>query len=131
MSQKHGVQVPSYKNNSNLSLTGFDSIPDKRSKKKGEVELGYLLTRIFLSFTNIFNESLKKGIIKSNLSDHLPIFFSISTSKLPQNSSPLKLKKHFFNESNLASFKSQIRLGHLKFHSVLCKKSLRNIPKYF
>ena len=79
-----------------------------REVKKGEVELGYLLTRIFLSFTNIFNESLKKGIIKSNLSDHLPIFFSISTSKFPQNSSPLKLKKHFFNESNLASSKNQI-----------------------
>ena len=58
--------------------------------------------------TNIFNESLKKGIIKSDLSDHLPIFFSISTSKLPQNSSPLKLKKRFFNESNLASFQNQI-----------------------
>ena len=34
--------------------------------------------------------------------------FSISTSKLQQNSSPLKLKKRFFNESNLASFKDQI-----------------------
>ena len=29
---------------------------------------------------NIFDESLKKGIIKSDLSDHLPIFFSISIS---------------------------------------------------
>ena len=58
--------------------------------------------------TNIFNESLKKGIIKSYVSDHLPVFFSISTSKLPQNSSPLKLKKRFFNESNLASFKDQM-----------------------
>ena len=28
--------------------------------------------------TNIFNESLKKGIIKFDLSDHLPIFLSIS-----------------------------------------------------
>ena len=58
--------------------------------------------------TNVFNESLKKGIIKSKLSDDIPIFFSISTSKLTQNSSPLKLKKRFFNESNLASFKNQI-----------------------
>ena len=31
--------------------------------------------------TNIFKESLKKDRIKSNLSDHLPIFFSIRTSK--------------------------------------------------
>ena len=38
----------------------------------------------------------------------ISIFFSIITSKLPQNSSPLWLKKHFFNESNLASFKNQI-----------------------
>ena len=58
--------------------------------------------------TNIFNESLKKGIIKSDLSDHLSIFFSISTLKLPQNYSLLKLEKRIFNESNLASFKDQI-----------------------
>ena len=55
--------------------------------------------------TNIFNESLKKGIIKTDLSDHLLVFFSISTSKLSQNSSPIKVEKRFFNESNLASFK--------------------------
>ena len=58
--------------------------------------------------TNIFNESLKKGIIKSDLSDHLSIFFSISTFKLPQNYSLLKLEKRIFNESNLASFKDRI-----------------------
>ena len=57
---------------------------------------------------NIFDESLEKGIIKSDLSDHLPIFFSTSTSKSPQNFSPLKLKKRIFNENNLASFKDQI-----------------------
>ena len=34
--------------------------------------------------TNIFEESLKKDKIKSNLSDHLPISFSISISKSPQ-----------------------------------------------
>ena len=60
--------------------------------------------------TNIFNESLKKGIIKSDLSDHSPIFFSISTLKLPQNSSPLKLKKRIFDENNLASFKDTTKV---------------------
>ena len=50
--------------------------------------------------TSIFNESLQTGKIKSDLSDHLPV--------LHQSSSPLKLKKRFFNESNLASFKNQI-----------------------
>ena len=47
-------------------------------------------------------------MIKSDLSDHLPVFFPISTPKLLQNSSPLKLKKCFFNESKPASFKNQI-----------------------
>ena len=46
--------------------------------------------------------------MKSNLSDHLPISFLFSISKLPQNSSPIKLKKRFFKERNLASFKNQI-----------------------
>ena len=48
--------------------------------------------------TNIPNESLKKDIIKYDLSNNLPIFFSISTSKLPQNSSLLKLEKSFLTK---------------------------------
>ena len=58
--------------------------------------------------TNIFDKSLKKGIVKSDFLDHLSIFFSVSTTKLPQNSSPLKHKKRILNENNLASFKDQI-----------------------
>ena len=54
--------------------------------------------------TNIFDESLKKGIIKSDLSDHLPIFFSISTSKPPQDSSPLKPKKTYFQRKQPSLF---------------------------
>ena len=61
-----------------------------------------------MSLPLIFDESLKKGIIKSDLSDYLPILLLISTSKSPQNYFPLKLKKRIFNEGNLASFKDQI-----------------------
>ena len=43
--------------------------------------------------TYIFEESFKKGIIKSDLLDHLPILFSISTSKSTWKSSSLKFKK--------------------------------------
>ena len=53
--------------------------------------------------TSIFDESIKKGIIKSNLLGHLWIFFSISTLKFLQNSSLFKLKQRIF-----ASFKDQI-----------------------
>ena len=71
-----------------------------RVAKKSATRIDNVIT------ANIFNEPLKKGINKSDLSDHIPIFFSISTSKLQQNSSPLKLKKRFFNKRNLASFKN-------------------------
>ena len=50
---------------------------------------------------NIFDDSLKKGITKSDLSDHY-LFVSIRTSKSPQNSSSLKRKKEssFFQRSD-------------------------------
>ena len=42
-------------NNSNRSLTGFDSVPYERSTKKEETEFSYLLKRIFLAkFENTF-----------------------------------------------------------------------------
>ena len=76
------------------SLFEYGAIPlinkPTRAAKKPAIIIDNVIT------TNIFDESLKKGIIKSDLSDHLPIFFSISTSKSPQNSSPLKLKKNVF-----------------------------------
>ena len=46
--------------------------------------------------TCILSKFLKKDIIKSGPSDNLPIFFSIGTSKLLQNTSPLKIKKNHF-----------------------------------
>ena len=76
--------------------------------------------------TSVFDESWKKGIIKSDLSDDLPIFFSISTSKSPQNSSPLKLKKIIFNKNNLASFKDQISsINWDNLNSTQCSASSR------
>ena len=71
--------------------------------------------------TNIFNESLKKGIIKFDLSSYLPIFFSINTSQSSQNSSLLKLKKRIFKENSLASFKDQIsNINFGNLNSIQC-----------
>ena len=143
-------------NNSNLSLTGFDSVPYERSKKNrgGGVlifikkNLSYKIRKdlsesdehkeilsLEVSCKNSSNILLSccykppkgdndilsmflKQVFKKSTAEKKPyyligdlnisIFFSIITSKLPQNSSPLWLKKHFFNESNLASFKNQI-----------------------
>ena len=55
----------------------------------GAIALINKLTRVAKKFatiidvitTKILDESFKKGMIKSDLSDHLPIFFSISTLK--------------------------------------------------
>ena len=86
-----------------------------------------------------FRWVLRKGVIKSNLSDHLPIFFSVTTSKLPQNSSPFKHKKRIFNKNNLASFKDQIsninwdNLNRTQYSTKILKisKYLRKFFKYF
>ena len=45
--------------------------------------------------TDIFNNSMKKGIIKPNVSDHFPIFFSIQLTKEKLREGVVKLKKEF------------------------------------
>ena len=45
--------------------------------------------------TDIFNNSLKKGIIKSDVSDHFPIFFSIRLTKEKLLEGVTKIKKGF------------------------------------
>ena len=46
--------------------------------------------------TDIFNSSLKKGIIKWDVSDHFPIFFSIRLTKEKLQEGVIKIKKGFF-----------------------------------
>ena len=45
--------------------------------------------------TGIFNNSLKKGIIQSGVSDHFPIFFSIRLTKEKLQEGVIKIKKGF------------------------------------
>ena len=49
--------------------------------------------------TDIFNNSLKKGIIKSDVSDHFPIFFSIRLTKEKLQEGPIKIKKKSFQQA--------------------------------
>ena len=62
--------------------------------------------------TDIFNNSLKKGIIKSDVSDHFPIFFSIQMTKEKLREDFIKIKQRFFNQRNITSFKEQLSLLH-------------------
>ena len=45
--------------------------------------------------TNIFNNSLKKGIIKSDISDHFPTFLSIQLTKEKLREGAIKTEKEF------------------------------------
>ena len=62
--------------------------------------------------TDIFNKSLKKGIIKSDVSDHFPIFFSININTIIISQQEQTVKKRYFNTANLRSFKEQLSLLH-------------------
>ena len=46
--------------------------------------------------TDIFNNSMKKNIIKSDISDHFPIFFSIQLTKEKLQEGVIKIKKRDF-----------------------------------
>ena len=61
--------------------------------------------------TEIFDANLKKGIIKHDLSDHFPIFFSLNTSKLKKQE-PVKVLRRNFSDQNLKNFKDQLSLLH-------------------
>ena len=50
---------------------------------------------------------MKKGIIKSDVSDNLPIFFSIQLTKDER-----KALERVFNNSNIISFEEQLSLHH-------------------
>ena len=62
--------------------------------------------------TDICNNSLKKGIIKSDVSNHFPIFFSIQLTKEKLQEGVIKIKKRVFNKRNITSFKEQLSLLH-------------------
>ena len=62
--------------------------------------------------TDIFNNSLKKGIIKSDVSDHFPMFFSIRLTNEKLQEGIIKIKKRVFTKRNLTTFKEQLFLLH-------------------
>ncbi|MBY0581213.1 MAG: endonuclease/exonuclease/phosphatase family protein, partial [Rickettsiales bacterium] len=69
--------------------------------------------------TDYFNKSLKKGIIKTDVSDHFPIFFSIKSDYRINKGGRVMIKKRVFNNNNLKSFKNQFLYedwSHISFN---------------
>ena len=62
--------------------------------------------------TDIFDNSLKKGIIKSDVSDYFPIFFSIRLTKEKLQEGVIQIKERVFSKRNITSFREQLSLLH-------------------
>ena len=60
----------------------------------------------------VFDNTLKKTIIKSVISDHFPIIFRIQTGKNQSKCQNLVYNKREFKETNKAAFKQQLSLLH-------------------
>ena len=56
----------------------------------------------------VFDTSLKNGIIKTYISDHLAIFPAIKLSNEKTRKQKLKIKKTFFSDKNKESFKQDL-----------------------
>ena len=60
----------------------------------------------------VFDNTLKKAMIKSEFSDFFPIIFTIQTGKNQSKCQNLVYNKRHFNEANKAAFKQQLSLLH-------------------
>ena len=77
-------------------------------------------------FTNcIFDNTLKIAILKSDISDHFLVIFTIQTGKNQSKCQTLVYNKRKFNEANKAAFKQQLSLLH--WRHVSSQKDVKNI----
>ena len=77
----------------------------------------------------LFDNTLKKAIIKSDISDHFPIIFTIQTGKTQSKYQTLVYNKSDFDEANEAAFKQQLSLLH--WRHVSSQKDVNNMYETF
>ena len=102
--------------------------------KKGAITLINRHTRVTTSsatlieniFTNcVFNTSLKKGIIKTSISDHFAMFVAIKLSNEKTKNQEIKIKKRIFSNKNKESFKQDLQKVYWEELNILnCTKTL-------
>ena len=82
---------------------------------------------------DIFNQSLKKGIIKSDITDHFPIFFSINTDIKVIINKNNSFSKRIYSKTNLATFNDQLSMLHWQHinHSQGANVAYSNFYKTF
>ena len=75
-----------------------------------------LIDNIFTN--NVFDTSLKKGIIKSSISDHFPIFVAINISKNKVKNRTIELKLRTFSERNKQNFTNDLQNANWNIKNV-------------
>ena len=65
----------------------------------------------------VFDNNLTKAIIKSDISDHFPIIFTIQTGKTESKCKSLVYNKREFSEANKVAFKQQLSLLYWRYVS--------------
>ena len=69
-----------------------------------------LIGDIFTNFIFDTSLKLKKGIVKSNVSDHFLVFFSLnSSSKIHKENQRITIHKRVTHDTNLMAFKTDLR----------------------
>ena len=82
-----------------------------------------LIDNIFRNYD--FDTSLKKGIIKTSISDHFSIYAAIKLSNEKTKNQKIKIKKRFFSDQNKESFKQNLqKLNWKEFNISNCTNTL-------
>ena len=89
-----------------LFQLGFIPLIDEHTIvcKNSATIIGNILTNC------VFDNTLKRAVIKSDISDHFPIIFTIQTGRNQSKYRTLVYYKRDFNEANKAAFKQQVSL---------------------
>ena len=75
-----------------------------------------LIDNIFTN--NYFNLSLKKGIIKTSISDHFAIFAAINISKTRLKAKRVEIKQRIFSEQNKINFRNDLKNVEWNMHMI-------------
>ena len=90
----------------NIFEKGAISVTNRVGLESQNIRIDNILT------TDISNNSLKKGITKSEVLSHFPIFFIKQLTKEKLREGVIKVKKRVLNNRNMNSFREQLSLLH-------------------
>ena len=104
--------------NKNLELRTFSSrfsahkcIPLMTKPTRVTSKTFSLIDNIFTNFIFYTSLKLKKGIIKIDVSDHFPVFFSLcSSSKIHKEHQKISIHKSVIEDTNLMASKANLRM---------------------